>query len=236
MMAEFVADIGNSGIKLCSTRPRSKPEITRFAGAPAACCWLKSRGAAFVLIGSVNGPLEKTFVRLLKKHGISFRLAGKTHLGGLVSDYDLKQIGPDRLANIVAARKRYKAKNLIVLDSGTALTVDVIEGNRFTGGFILPGLQTMLTALHDRTDLLPRLKARTLKPSIGRNTAQAMMSGCSILFDGGVLAVLDFIRKKRKKRYTLILTGGGPIPKRLPFPSVRDPLLTFIGIRELSCR
>ena len=124
-MAEFVADIGNSGIKLCAMGPVSKPEMARFDNAPGAVRWLKARKASLVLVGSVNSPLERSLTCILRKHGILFRRAGRINLGGLVSHYNMRQLGLDRLANVVAARKRYTAKNLIVLDSGTALTVNV---------------------------------------------------------------------------------------------------------------
>ena len=94
-------------------------------------------------------------------------------LRGLGIDYPKPDsIGPDRLANAVAARQQFGAP-VVVLDFGTAVTFDVVDqhGN-YVGGIIAPGLAAMTDYLHDKTALLPRITIREFKRAIGARLAQ----------------------------------------------------------------
>jgi len=86
-------------------------------------------------------------------------------------------IGADRLANSVAAHHRFGAP-VVVVDFGTAVTFDVVnaKGN-YVGGIIAPGLAAMTNYLHEKTALLPKIKIRDIKTSIGRSTEEAMLIG-----------------------------------------------------------
>src|ERR1035438_9519599 len=82
-------------------------------------------------------------------------------LRGVGIDYPQPQtIGPDRLANAVAARHRFGAP-AVVVDFGTAVTFDVVDrAGNYVGGIIAPGLAAMTDYLHEKTALLPRIKIR----------------------------------------------------------------------------
>src|SRR5215471_2443716 len=86
-------------------------------------------------------------------------------------------IGPDRLANAVAARHHFGAP-VVVVDFGTAVTFDVVNrAGRYIGGIIAPGLAAMTEYLHEKTALLPRIKVREIDRVIGKSTEQAMLIG-----------------------------------------------------------
>ena len=88
-----------------------------------------------------------------------------------------KTIGPDRLANAVAARQRFGAP-VVVVDFGTAVTFDVVDAKgNYVGGIIAPGLAAMTDYLHEKTALLPKIKIREVKTAIGKSTEQAMLIG-----------------------------------------------------------
>jgi type III pantothenate kinase len=92
-------------------------------------------------------------------------------LRGVGIDYPHPEtIGQDRLANAVAARHHYGAPALVV-DFGTAVTFDVVNrtGN-YVGGIIAPGLSAMTDYLHEKTALLPRIRIRSPRRVVGRNT------------------------------------------------------------------
>jgi len=66
-------------------------------------------------------------------------------------------IGPDRLANAVAARNRFGAP-VVVVDFGTAVTFDVVNrAGNYAGGIIAPGLAAMTDYLHEKTALPVRM-------------------------------------------------------------------------------
>src|ERR1051325_1939407 len=99
-------------------------------------------------------------------------------LRGVGIDYPKPNtIGPDRLANAVAARHHFGAP-VVVVDFGTAVTFDVVNhAGNYTGGIIAPGLAAMTDYLHEKTALLPRIKIREINSAIGKSTEQAMLVG-----------------------------------------------------------
>ncbi len=143
-------------------------------------------------------------------------------------------IGADRLANSVAARKRFGAP-VVVVDFGTAVTFDVVnaKGN-YAGGIIAPGLAAMTDYLHEKTALLPRIKITEPKNVIGKSTEQAMLAGAVIGYRGLVRELISELKREMKaSRLPVIATGGYAklIAAGLPEISAVAPDLTLEGLR-----
>ena len=119
-------------------------------------------GAALCSVVPRATPLVRKTVRRLWNLN-AFELTPKT-LRGVGIDYPKPDtIGQDRLANAVAARKRFGAP-VVVVDFGTAVTFDVVNrAGNYAGGIIAPGLAAMTDYLHEKTALLPRIKIREVK-------------------------------------------------------------------------
>ena len=66
---------------------------------------------------------------------------------------------------------------MLIVDFGTAVTLDVVSGGRFRGGFISPGLRSRFRALHDYTAALPALGPCDETLPVGRSTREAMQQG-----------------------------------------------------------
>ena len=143
-------------------------------------------------------------------------------------------IGPDRLANAVAARQRFGAPTVVV-DFGTAVTLDVVDrAGRYIGGIIAPGLAAMTDYLHEKTALLPRIRIREVKSPIGKSTEQAMLVGAVHGYRGLVRElILELKRELRVHRLPVVATGGYAhlIASKLPEITAVDPLLTLEGLR-----
>ncbi len=122
-------------------------------------------------------------------------------------------VGMDRLANVVAVN-RLRASNepAIIIDMGTALTVDLVSRTgAFAGGAILPGISMSARALHEFTDLLPLVEVVESPPALGRSTHDAMCSG---LYWGAVGAVQKLVGQltTNSTEAEIFLTGGaGPL-------------------------
>ena len=99
-------------------------------------------------------------------------------LRGVGIDYPQPDtIGPDRLANAVAARHHFGAP-VVVVDFGTAVTFDVVNRAAITSAASSrPGLAAMTDYLHEKTALLPRIKIREFRSAIGKSTEEAMLVG-----------------------------------------------------------
>jgi type III pantothenate kinase len=155
---------------------------------------------------------------------------------GVGIDYPRPEtIGPDRLANAVAARARYGAP-VVVVDFGTAVTFDVVnrQGN-YVGGVIAPGLAAMTDYLHEKTALLPRIRIREVKSAIGRSTEQAMLVGALHGYRGMIRELIrELKRELSARRLPVVATGGYArlIAANLAEIEAVDPLLTLEGLRR----
>jgi type III pantothenate kinase len=161
-------------------------------------------------------------------------LSPKT-LRGIGIDYPKpNSIGPDRLANAVAA-KFYFGAPVIVVDFGTAVTFDVVDARgNYVGGIIAPGLAAMTDYLHEKTALLPKIKIRETKNVVGKSTEQAMLIGAVHGYRGLIRGLLAELKRELKiKKLPVVATGGyaNLIASKLPEIAAVEPLLTLEGLR-----
>ena len=123
-----------------------------------------------------------------------------------------RRVGIDRLLNAVAVNELRSANHsAVIVDSGTATTVDVVSADgAFEGGAILPGLALSAKALNEYTALLPLVSVPELGQAtpepIGRNTRAAIRSG---LFWGQLGAVKELIERQVGSDTEIFVTGGG---------------------------
>ncbi|MGA2869178.1 MAG: type III pantothenate kinase [Verrucomicrobiota bacterium] len=143
-------------------------------------------------------------------------------------------IGPDRLANAVAARRRFGAP-VVVVDFGTAVTFDVVNARgNYVGGIIAPGLAAMTDYLHEKTALLPRIKIREIETAIGKSTEQAMLIGAVHGYRGLVRELIGELKRElRAKKLPVVATGGYArlMAAKMPEISAVAPDLTLEGLR-----
>ena len=119
-------------------------------------------------------------------------------------------LGRDRLVGAWAGLKMFGSP-LIVIDFGTAITVDIVSKSKeYLGGMILPGMRIALAALHENTALLPRIALNKPAEFIGRDTRSSMLSGVV----HGFAALTEGLVKKIKARIgegALVIGTGGDI-------------------------
>ena len=156
-------------------------------------------------------------------------------LNGVGIDYPKPHtIGPDRLANAVAARHHFGAPSVVV-DFGTAVTFDVVNARgNYVGGIIAPGLAAMTDYLHEKTALLPRIKIREVASAVGKSTEHAMLVGAVHGYRGLVRELIVELKSElRAKRLPVVATGGYAklIAGSLPEISAVEPNLTLEGLR-----
>ena len=119
-----------------------------------------------------------------------------------------KEVGADRLVNALGAVQRYKG-NLIIIDSGTATTFDVVsEDKHFEGGIIAPGINLSVKALHEAAAQLPRIAIVKPNKVVGKNTVEAMQSGIFWGYIGLIDGLVRKIIEEDGRKFTVIGTGG----------------------------
>jgi len=142
-----------------------------------------------------------------------FQLTHECQLGVSITYPHPVEIGQDRLANAVAAHA-LGGSPALVIDSGTAVTFDVItQHGGYEGGIIAPGLEVTRRYLHERTAQLPLLDdSLEISGMIGKSTAEAMRIGTVVGFSGLIQALLDGVLAElagRGERVPhLFITGG----------------------------
>jgi type III pantothenate kinase len=143
-------------------------------------------------------------------------------------------IGPDRLANALAVRHCFGAP-AVVVDFGTAVTFDIVDGSgAYVGGIIAPGLAAMTDYLHEKTALLPRIRVREIKTVIGKSTEQAMLIGAVHGYRGLIRGLIKQLQQELKTRLLPVIATGGYarlMAAGLPEITLVDPLLTLEGLR-----
>jgi type III pantothenate kinase len=132
-----------------------------------------------------------------RRPGDRYRLLKNEDLPLVIHVEQPERVGTDRLLAAVAVnRLRATDRPAIVVDAGTAITVDVVSAaGEFEGGVILPGFRLTAKALSDGTDLLPEVDydpAARPPPVVGKSTIGAIRSG---LFWGQVGAVCELVRR-----------------------------------------
>ena len=121
------------------------------------------------------------------------------------------EVGPDRIANAIAATHLYPNSNVIIVDFGTATTFDAVSADRdFLGGIIVPGIRISMEALEKNTARLPNVEIVPPAELIGRSTVECIQSG---LYFGNRAVVQDLTREIRAQTFrgdpVLVIGTGG---------------------------
>jgi type III pantothenate kinase len=119
-----------------------------------------------------------------------------------------EEVGADRLVNTVAAHDRYKGP-LIVVDFGTATTLDVVDADgNYIGGVIAPGINLSLAALHMAAAKLPSVRISRTERVIGKDTVSCMQSGIYWGYLGLTEGLVARIKTEFGAPMRTIATGG----------------------------
>ena len=257
----LLADVGNSRIKLAvvsdegidaaDVAGRRLPTVTQrldldsHGFRPANLeNWLNQAAptTAVVLVASVHDAaaarLEAAITELSATRHRSLRQRRIVH-GDLPLEIMVAEphrVGIDRLAAAAAAGLvRRPGRGVIIVDCGTAATVDLVSASgAFLGGAILPGPALMARALAEGTSLLPAVAALEQKtPPVmpGRSTQDAIAAGIGWGIRGAIARLVEEARASIGVEADVILTGGwrGVVRDALP-GAIEMPELVLAGI------
>lgn len=159
-------------------------------------------------IVSAVGNWDKDWGQLIEKNCPLLYLSQDTPLC-FKNNYETPEsIGVDRIALAAAAHGNFNGQNCLVIDAGTCITYDFINGKSvYLGGAIAPGIRSRYKALHDYTAKLPLLETKKPDSFIGKNTAESLHSG---VINGIVNEIEGIIHQYENEfgKLTVVLTGG----------------------------
>jgi type III pantothenate kinase len=234
-----VVDVGNSRIKWGLCVPGAIQETASLPPEESAwqeqlAKWPSDRPRAW-LVSGVHPTRRDALANWLQRRGQRVvMLASHRQLPIEVELEAPDKVGIDRLLNAVATNSRRRAdKPAIVVDAGSAVTVDYIDrAGRFTGGAILPGIRMMAQSLHDHTALLPLVEIRAVPPALGRSTTTAIESGVFHAIAGGINCLIAALAPAGDDADLFIGGGDGSLlAPALARPAVYWEAMTLTGMR-----
>ena len=239
MSGPIVVDVGNTRIKwgLCSSE--QVWSVAALADDPAA--WLKQwhdwklqREQAWIVSGVHPARRDRLVAWLKERSDAVHVLASNKQLPIEIDVEHPDKVGMDRLLNAVAAnRRRQENVAAILIDAGSAVTVDYLDGSGvFRGGAIFPGFRLMAQALHDHTALLPVVQMEEAITLPGKSTVQAIQAGVYYAVLGGIERLINEYQHRHPTAFEVFLTGGDArhLSAKLHHPAHHWPEMTLEGI------
>lgn len=195
---------------------------------------IKSANITGIAISSVVPSLTSYLARMCSKYFSSIKIItigdDNLKLGvNLLTDYTQKALGADRIANCAGAINRY-GPEVIVVDLGTATTIDAIRNNEYVGGMIVPGVNSLIESLYRNAAQLPWFALKAPEKLIGNSTIEQLRSGVFY----GMIEMIEGLLAKFKKDIgyspIIVATGGIATIFKQDFRSIDrydDDLTTF---------
>ena len=244
-MALLAIDVGNTQTVLGLFEGQDLTEHRRLATDPERTG--DEIGALLRSLLDLDGldgiSLASSVPRLLRSYeevaaglGTEILVLGPGTRTGMPLRYDdPREVGPDRIANAVAARERYGAPSIVV-DFGTSTNFDVVspEGE-YVGGVLAPGIEVSMDALFARAARLVKVDYTAPPTVIGKTTVGGLQSGLVYGFAGQVDGIVRRIRAELGADARAIATGGLAelvAPHSETIERV-DPFLTLEGVRAV---
>jgi type III pantothenate kinase len=167
------------------------------------------RSVEGIVLSSTVPALVRSYEQLAETAAAPLLALGPGIRTGIKIAYDNPhEVGPDRIANAVAARERYGAPSIVV-DFGTSTNFDVVSAaGEYVGGVLAPGIEVSMDALFERAARLVKVDFVPPPSPIGRSTATALQSGVVYGFAGQVDGIVARIREELGAEAPVVATGG----------------------------
>ncbi len=180
-------------------------------------------------------PLARSYAEFAERYAEAplLVIGPGTRTGVPIRYDDPREVGPDRVANAVAARERYGTP-CIVVDFGTSTNFDAVSAaGEFVGGVLAPGIEVSMEALFARAARLTKVEYQAPERTIGTSTTTALQSGVVFGFAGQVDGIVGRMRAELGDGARVVATGGlaGLIAPHSRTIEEVDPLLTLEGLR-----
>ena len=186
---------------------------------------------------AITAVLRETCTRHLP--GAHLVVVGAGVRSGMAIRYDNPhEVGPDRIANAVAAFEAHGGPTIVV-DFGTATIFDAISATgEYLGGAIFPGLEVSLDALFGKASALRRVELAKPQRAIGRSATESIQAGTVLGWASLVEGMCDRFEDDLGADATVVATGSvadliAPVVDR---PVIVEPWLTLQGLRLIYAR
>ena len=205
----LVVDIGNTSTKIAFYEGSAiiKKERLKSPDTGNVGRFIGKKSVSRVIVSSVNHDPRALINFLRDKGAVVHLLSCKSHYPFTIAYETPETMGVDRLAAAAGAFLHHPGADLLVIDAGSALTLDIVAGGAFLGGSISPGLTMRFRALNEFTGRLPLIDVNRDFSFPGRSTKDAITAGVVM---GLVFEINEYIRtfEKRHEKLVTVITGG----------------------------
>ncbi|MCX6555162.1 MAG: type III pantothenate kinase [Candidatus Aminicenantes bacterium] len=190
-----------------------------------------------IIVSSVVPPLDGTLAADCKKIlGRKPLFIGHRTLTGIKLKIDRpSELGADRIADCLGALKIFPTP-LIIIDSGTAITFDLINKKKeYCGGSILPGIGIAIRSLAENTAKLKNITFAVPASPVGTNTVDSIRAGIFFGYVGTLTHLIALYRRVLGSECKVIATGGliRYFKGRVPGIDRFEPDLLFYGLKSI---
>ena len=234
-MQSLLIDVGNTSAKYAIYDEESG-EIEVFAYSQAR---LVISRVNKILCSTVSANNELSELLTLTSITPTF-IETQANAFGIKNAYpSFNNLGVDRWLAIIGGEACYPGNNLIIVDAGTAMTIDALdEKKNHLGGWIVPGLNLMQSSIADKAPgVFTKFDAEL--EQFGTDTPSALYSGCVYSLVGLIDTAVSMLRAKEPYATVKVLLTGGDGPlllKHLDNSAELIPDLVFKGLARFSTK
>ena len=209
---DWTIDIGNSRTKWAAFSGEQMVQAGTWEDETSASILaaLTNLPPRAIILSTVAGALAPALEEEMRKRAPLLLLDEKTPLPFDNAYRTPATLGKDRLAAVAGAQAHYPGQHCLVIDAGTCITADFLEGGRvYRGGNISPGVRMRLQAMHTFTARLPLVESVSVNPAhlLGDSTETALRNGAV----WGAVLELEGLYRRLAQAYgavQVVLTGG----------------------------
>ena len=212
MIALF--DIGNTRTKYCmfDKGKRSTQQATLNRTISDTFLDVNFVGVSKIIIASVsNAAVTSEINTWCQKNNVVFKqVFSELKKNCVVSGYkDPKQLGVDRWLGLIGAANLYPKKNVLIIDAGTATTIDfLLASGQHQGGWILAGIKTLIASVLAETTQVQANLRETESVAFGLNTSENVHNAAWAATVGAIHLAITEIQKQGLVLGNVIITGG----------------------------
>lgn len=235
----ILVDIGNTDTKYINSDDVDVSEIKRIANDSFNAEWLTANWltATNIVLASVSDNQRSEIIAswALNNNIPVTHVKTEAQAFGVTCGYEnYKQLGVDRWLAILGTKKLYPKINSLVIDAGTATTVDLIDSEaNHQGGWILPGIDMMFASVLEKTANVRAQKNDYADISFARNTSDNVNHACWAATIGMVEVAIKEAEEQGYIIEQILFTGGygESLSTLLKRPSMHIPQLVFYGLK-----
>lgn len=231
-------DVGNTRAKYCIVNEgqRDSPQVVLTK--ELTDCFLSNnfKGISKIIVASVSDDKITDAISIwCKSNQVDFKqIVSEKRKNTVVNAYTIpSQLGVDRWLTLIAVADLFPNRNVLIIDTGTATTLDfLLSDGVHQGGWILAGIQTLVTSVLENTKQVKVNNLETASIAFGLNTSENVHNAAWASTTGIIDSAITQIQKQGYILDCIVITGGNGrlLSSLLTQPNVVIEDLVFTGL------